>query len=255
MTSDEEQLNEELAVRLSVSGESLPVSMSVPVGKVPLRRMLPVIQKMSSEFISMGIGNLRDAGKEISCRPGCGACCRQLVPIAESEAIALREYVDGLEEPKQSEVTSKFAAATEQLKQSGFFERLEADAAAEDEHAYNERVKEYFNFQIACPFLVDESCSIHEIRPIACREYLVTSPPELCASAEGEGVDNVHHFFQVKEALISLSRVRLSEHLPFVPLIRLMEFTDSNVGETDARTGKVWMQGFFAKLAKFSRPV
>jgi hypothetical protein len=31
-----------------------------------------------------------------------------------------------------------------------------------------------------CPFLIDESCSIHAHRPVVCREYNVTSPPELC---------------------------------------------------------------------------
>ncbi len=254
-TSTDQEKNEELTVRLSVGEFSQPVSMSVPVGKVTLRRMLPVIQKISSGFISMGEGNLRDAGKEISCRAGCGACCRQLVPIAEAEAIALREYVDGLDEPKRSEITSKFAVATDRLNKVGFFDRLDTVAADDDESSYDARVREYFNLQIACPFLENESCSIHEVRPIACREYLVTSPPEYCASADGAGVDNVHHFFQVKEALISLSRERTSENLPFVPLIRLMEFTDSNVGNSAQWTGKEWMQGFFTLLSKYSRPV
>jgi hypothetical protein len=35
---------------------------------------------------------------------------------------------------------------------------------------------------VACPFLEDEACSIHADRPLSCREYLVTSPPELCAA-------------------------------------------------------------------------
>jgi Fe-S-cluster containining protein len=40
---------------------------------------------------------------------------------------------------------------------------------------------DYFRLGIACPFLEDESCSIHPYRPSACREYLVTSPAENCA--------------------------------------------------------------------------
>ena len=39
---------------------------------------------------------------------------------------------------------------------------------------------EYFKHGIACPFLEDESCSIHPDRPMACREYLVSSPAENC---------------------------------------------------------------------------
>jgi Fe-S-cluster containining protein len=42
--------------------------------------------------------------------------------------------------------------------------------------------RSYFAARIACPFLIDGSCSIHKIRPIACREYNVTSDPKLCDS-------------------------------------------------------------------------
>ncbi|MFH1745874.1 MAG: YkgJ family cysteine cluster protein, partial [Planctomycetota bacterium] len=38
--------------------------------------------------------------------------------------------------------------------------------------------RQYFNLQLACPFLVDESCGIHARRPVACRDYNVTSPAE-----------------------------------------------------------------------------
>ena len=39
---------------------------------------------------------------------------------------------------------------------------------------------DYLYQRVACPFLEDESCSIHPIRPLICREYLVTSAPEHC---------------------------------------------------------------------------
>lgn len=247
--------NEQLSVNLSAGGVSMPVSMSVPTGKVSLRRMLPVLRKMSSEFIAMGISNLLEAGKEISCRSGCGACCRQLVPIAEAEAYVLNDLVEQMEEPRRSEIKIKFADAIKKLDTANFFERLKTAAESETEEDYGRMVKEYFRFQIACPFLENEACSIHSSRPIACREYLVTSPPEHCSTAEGDGVDNVWHFFQMKEALISLSRLRTSERLPFVPLIRLMEFARTNRDDSPKRTGREWMQRFFTKLAEYSRPV
>ncbi len=49
----------------------------------------------------------------------------------------------------------------------------------------------YFALGVPCPFLEDESCSIHPERPLVCREYLVTSPAELCAGPEQEGVTPV----------------------------------------------------------------
>jgi Putative zinc- or iron-chelating domain len=39
----------------------------------------------------------------------------------------------------------------------------------------------YFALGIACPFLEEERCTIHKIRPLRCREYQVVSPAELCA--------------------------------------------------------------------------
>ena len=45
--------------------------------------------------------------------------------------------------------------------------------------------KRYFSLRIACPFLDDESCSIHETAPLVCREFHVSSPPERCKSLEG----------------------------------------------------------------------
>ena len=44
---------------------------------------------------------------------------------------------------------------------------------------------------VPCPFLEDESCSIHPERPLVCREYLVTSPAALCAGPTQEGVTPV----------------------------------------------------------------
>jgi hypothetical protein len=49
----------------------------------------------------------------------------------------------------------------------------------------------YFGLGIACPFLEDESCSIYEHRPMRCREYLVTSPPENCAHPTSDTVKMV----------------------------------------------------------------
>jgi Fe-S-cluster containining protein len=247
--------NEQIRVTLSVGGSSIPVEMSVPAENVKLRRMLPVIQKMSSRFIEMGLDDLQKTGKTISCKAGCGACCRQLVPIAEVEAYALRDLVERMPDERQSVIKERFDSAMEQLKASGFIDRLAAAAELESDDEYDRLVKEYFTFQIACPFLENESCSIHEARPIACREYLVTSPAGNCSTAEGTGVENVQHFFQVKEALVMLSRRKTKERLPYVPLIQLMEWTSQATDDSSEHTGKEWMAKFFEMLARYSRPL
>jgi hypothetical protein len=42
-----------------------------------------------------------------------------------------------------------------------------------------------------CPFLANGFCSIHEHRPLSCREYLVTSPNERCERFGDEPVEKV----------------------------------------------------------------
>jgi hypothetical protein len=85
-----------------------------------------------------------------------------------------------MEEPRRSEIMARFAAAQPRLADAGLLERLQDPDTITGEE-YGSIALSYFNQQIACPFLEEESCSIYEERPITCREYLVTSPPEHCA--------------------------------------------------------------------------
>ncbi len=235
-----------------MAGVPAQLSFTVPAKPVRLRRMLPVFQRMSDTFNEIGVENLKTQGKEISCKAGCGACCRQLVPISEAEAHDLRSVIENLPEPRQKEIRRRFGDATERLDGISFFERLEKSAEG-NEVDYLNILCEYFTYQIACPFLENESCSIHESRPIACREYLVTSPAEHCSSATGEKIENVKYFLKIKDAVISMSQNNLKAELPFVPLIRLLEWTEKHNDDSPAREGKDWMQIFFARLAELSR--
>lgn len=240
------------SVRLSVGGQPLELGFTVPSKPVKLRRMLPVFQQMSNTFNEMGVENLKSQGKAVSCRAGCGACCRQLVPVSEAEAYNLRDLIEEMPEPRRTEIRQRFEKGMEKLNRINFFRRL-GENADKSEEDYTRSLQEYFRQQIPCPFLENESCSIHESRPIACRDYFVTSPPEYCASATGENVEKVEHVLKVKDSLIALSRNVSDASLPFVPLIGLLKWTDKVPDRSPARAGKVWMEMFFRELMENSR--
>src|SRR5262249_44693347 len=123
----------------------------------------------------------------ISCKAGCGACCRQLVPISEVEARNIGELVNSLPEPRRSQICARFAEARHRLEKAGLLEKLlHPENWPKDERQATGTW--YFEQGIACPFLEKESCSIYADRPIACREYLVTSPAEHCAHPSAETV-------------------------------------------------------------------
>lgn len=247
---EDEVRTERIQVELPVRGASMSMVMGVPADPVPLRRMLPILRTVSNSFISIAEQNIQAAGDEISCRAGCGACCRQLVPVSEAEAFDIAELVDAMPEPKRSAVRERFSQGFAKLDSAGYFDHLAATAEGADDD-YDEAVREYFRFGVACPFLENESCSIHEARPVTCREYLVTSPPELCDSAEGTGVNNVQHYFKMKEALISASRTETSEALPYVPLIGILDWADRHSADGPHKTGKEWIGDVFSRLLEF----
>lgn len=175
--------------KLRLGDEELAVSGGLPPRGSPVTAMLPL-------FLGIGEALLAASGRESgkqglvpSCGPGCGACCRQLVPISCSEAAFLRdEVIPNLDKDHRQRVGQRIAAAKERLETSGLEAELEALPEESDPEKRQAVGLRYFRMGIPCPFLEDESCSIHPQRPLACREYLVTSPAACCARPDEGGV-------------------------------------------------------------------
>lgn len=167
-------------VALAIGAARIPVEMTVPAGPVAVEDVLPIVQGLSSLFAGRATVQAEAEGRAVSCRAGCGACCRQLVPVAPAEARALARLVEAMPEPRRATVRRRFDDALETLNGLGMLDRLDQDP--DSRRAVG---MDYFRAGVACPFLEDEACSIHPDRPLACREYLVTSPPERCAEASG----------------------------------------------------------------------
>lgn len=195
-------------VVLELGKERIPVEMTVPAGPVAVEDVLPILHGLSSLFATRATARAEADGREISCRAGCGACCRQLVPVAPAEARALARLVEAMPEPRRGRVRRRFEAALDTLEPLGLMERL--DRNRDDRQLI---AREYFAAGVACPFLEDEACSIHADRPLSCREYLVTSPPALCA-ALAPGIEKV-----VLEARPSLALLNADLRDGWLPLV------------------------------------
>ena len=102
----------------------------------------------------------------------------------------------------------------------------------------------YFALGIPCPFLEEESCSIHPDRPLVCREYLVTSPSELCAGPAQEGV------VPVPVPKVSMAARGLQDSKDdWFPLAMLMAWARTRPRKVERRTGPEWVQRFLGGLA------
>ena len=172
---------------LTLMGRKVRLDIEVSTGPVEPVELLPLFQSLADVFVRIGTEQATGRGGAISCGKGCGACCRQLVPISATEAEAIGMLVEMLPEPRRTDIRDRFAAAVIKLTGARLIDTLRAPESL-DAPARQSLGLAYLAQGIACPFLEKESCSIHAERPLACREYLVTSPAAHCATPREDTV-------------------------------------------------------------------
>ena len=230
-------------VTLSVAGIPLRLKLTVPSNPVKPQVMLPLFRQMANAFTDMGTDLIEKEHKHVSCKKGCGACCRQPVPLAELEVYHIAAMVDSLPEPRRTEIRTRFKNAVTHFQNMGWFARLEE---CEEEDALKDVVFTYFLQGVPCPFLEDEACSIHDDRPIACREYLVTSPKENCSSKDRATVNQVPLPINASDGVRHVGRTDKLSNRNFVPFIRALEWAELFPENFNKKTGEEWLAEFFS---------
>jgi Fe-S-cluster containining protein len=236
-------------VRLTIASHPVHLRLTVPTGPTPVRDMLPLFHGLTNLVVDIAEKNVEQQGEHVSCRAGCGACCRQIVPISESEAHAVRKLVDDMTEPRRTQVKERFAAGVKRMAEAGMLKRLRT---IERERDATELGLTYFRVGVPCPFLEEESCSIHKDRPLACREYLVTSPPEYCAQQEPGKVRGVPIPADVSHAVRAADRG--SSSVGWVPLLLALDWAESHPEPPVTQTGPAIVQEVFGKLTGRTPP-
>lgn len=212
----------EVTIRFSLTlGErEMESSVRLPTAPATLTQILPVLLGLDSALVQAAEEEIAGQGLSISCRAGCGACCRQFAPIGEAEARYLAELVDSMPPERQAEIRRRFQQALEKLDAAGVLER--ARTLYQVPHASDRQLfaLEYFAAGVPCPFLEHESCSIHPHRPLICREYLVTSPPDNCSNPSPKNVERILLTLQPSLTLFHLGRPQPF----FIPLVDALDW-------------------------------
>jgi Fe-S-cluster containining protein len=233
---------------LVIAGRKIRLEMRVPAGSVHLAELLPLFRYLTDSFVDFSIENARAEGLAVSCKKGCGACCRQLVPIAQIEAHRLRDLVEDMPEPRRSTIRTHFEKARLRLEKSNLLEKLRDPGSLRDGEARPFGM-DYFHQSIPCPFLEDGSCSIYVERPLACREYLVVTPAERCAEPTAGSVHCVKLVVNVARMVRVLNAERSVHAAPWVPLILALEWADAHPDEVPPQPGPEWVREVFSRLA------
>jgi Fe-S-cluster containining protein len=181
----------EFHLRLKLGDEEVLAKVTVPTAPIRPIDLLPVLQRLDDAVVDAACEAVRRRGKTISCRAGCGACCRQIVPISRTEAHVLAELIVHLPADRRAHVITRFREATAALEARGLLERVRAAPQVADADQQGQLARDYFQAQVPCPLLEEESCSIYPDRPLSCREYLVTSPADWCQAPESHKIEKV----------------------------------------------------------------
>jgi hypothetical protein len=204
-------------VVLKIADEAVAFHLEVPEAPTTLEALLPVFQGLSNEVARRAAAKAVAGGKAISCRAGCGACCRQAVPVAEAEAhmiaaLVASRLVDMPDGKTVIDVGTK-----------------------------------YFGLGVACPFLEAESCSIHPDRPLRCREYFVTTPAAACAAMVPGTIDKVPLPGVPSKALFAVG----AQHTPegWLLLTQSLSFAERYPEPSAARPAPDWIGAVVGGLA------
>lgn len=166
---------------LRVHDRPVRIELDLPDRPVRLDELLPALRAMDDRVIDATVAHAEAGGERVSCAKGCSACCRaQPVPVTPPEAHALARLVERLPEPRRATVRAAFAANVSRLREAGLYEaymQRDPNLTRDEARAIARR---YIALKLICPFLADDACSIYAERPFTCRQYLVTSPAQLC---------------------------------------------------------------------------
>jgi len=141
-------------------------------------------------------GLMISAGKKIRCSKGCDACCHRMVICTRVEAIAVMEYLQGIEKWDDS------------LREAIHFHSYTLQDYLEPGE---NKPRTWIERWVPCPFLSGGECLVYPMRPVSCRSYHSLDDPDLCK----EPVRNVGQLKEINQAeeLFSMMATMVGERI------------------------------------------
>ncbi|MDR4494621.1 MAG: YkgJ family cysteine cluster protein [Nitrospirales bacterium] len=222
---------ERFNLSVTTTSGDLHAQVEVPTGFIAITDIVPVVRSLGEQAQDLEVARTIQAGKSISCQKGCAACCRIMIPVSPPEAFALVDVVKSLPEVHQARIQRKLTDTRTQLHNAGLLPTLQGLAEStqpqsdEDLEPVNQA---YYALRLPCIFLEEETCSIYEHRPAACRGHLVSSPPEMCQDMETNPVEGLHVPVRAGTVLSILWAELTGEPLRLLPLPMALEWAEKH---------------------------
>ncbi len=235
----------------------LRAEIAVPTRLIPVSDIVPIMRSLGERALVLEDEKSQRAGATLSCRKGCAACCRMLVPVSPPEAFALKETVEQLPSPQRDRILHRLATLRHTLNETGLLGRLvqlsetRTQVSDEDMEPVN---RDYYAKRLPCPFLDDDVCSLYDARPAACRELLVTSPAEWCQNMDTQPIRVLPVPFRIGTVLSLMWATLTGGVARLIPLPVALDWADRHAGENSARhNGETFLQMGMGKILNVLR--
>jgi Fe-S-cluster containining protein len=217
-------------VSLHISSPAGVTTVRMGITKEPIRlaELARLVHAITNTVIDRCIETACAEERELSCRSGCSHCCKQLVPVSAPEAFLLADQVIALESGARDEVFARVDGVRARLDAAGISETLRdltRDSADTDLGALGTR---YFKLQTPCPFLQNDRCCVYEQRPVACRDFNVTSPSAWCAAPELHQIRKVETPRPMARPLAKMVAKLMGRPEELIPLSLAFEWVEAN---------------------------
>ncbi len=93
--------------------------------------------------------------KNVACRQGCAFCCHAYVSVSAPEALLAARTIRSLPEPRQTTALARIRETDDRTRGLPLEDRIGSGA-------------------LPCPLLVDNRCSVYNVRPFGCRAEMST---------------------------------------------------------------------------------
>lgn len=190
--------------------------LGVPPGPIRLAELAFSFLAMDEQIIKLAVAADAKAGHSVSCRKGCTACCKQIIPLSPAEAWMIADLVRSLPLERRGRLLGRFQSIRGRLEEVGFGDRYrQTRSTSEDTAAMS---VEYQRLDLPCPFLDDDACSIYPNRPTICREFLATTPASHCAEPGEKPVRTVPLAASFTACLSKVSAMAMGGEPQVIPL-------------------------------------
>lgn len=148
----------------------------------------------------------------ITCEEGCTRCCFHYVTVSLAHGIAIADYLYNKKDllSKFVENYQKWHHVAHSISDEIDLKRIESIISSrpiEEVMAQTRPLSgRYFEMNIRCPFLIEDKCSIYEVRPLTCSGHYSSSSPDWCAPGS-PSVPVLHNVIPGDQDLIAMMQL------------------------------------------------